>query len=594
VKGWLHRKKGTLCPPSARKFSGEHAVRPSFLSFLGLALFTLSAQATIQVVSDPIVFSEVFGDRTSVSFNSYPVGFLRVSNLQLGSVSIALTDAGSAPIFAPGTFGGFTTNCLSIAVRDDANQVVITFPPGSLAGGMMLNSVYPITVTAKSSSGELTTIDFHADTVTFLGFQSVSGIDTITVSSVPQPLYTPIVNIGDISYGSALAPSGYTPLATSRILDSRAGGQTADGLFSGVGSLAALSKLDLQVAGRAGIPGSDVSAVVVNLTATNPTANGYLTAWPSGSSLPLSSNLNFVPQQTVANLAIVPVGSNGSISLYNSAGTIDVIADVVGYFSAKSQLNSLAPQRFLDTRASGKTIDGQFAGTGPVLGGKTLGISIAGRGGVPQAGAGIAILNVTVTNPSKPGFITAFAGGADQPVASNLNFATHQTTANLVVVPIGEDGQISLYNSAGSVDLIADLIGWLPSMGRFIAVVPARIMDTRIGAFTTDGQAAGSGALQPQAGTSLSVAGRAGVPLVGAGSVILNVTATNTTKPGYITVWPGLTTRPQTSTLNFDIGNTVPNVVITKLGVDGTVALFNSAGTTDIVVDIVGWLPSSP
>jgi hypothetical protein len=84
------------------------------------------------------------------------------------------------------------------------------------------------------------------------------------------------------------------------------------------------------VAGAGGVPGN-ASAVVMNATVTDTTAAGYLTVWPTGAPQPLASNLNWVPSQTVANLAVVPLGG-GQVSVYDSAGTADVVADIVGWY----------------------------------------------------------------------------------------------------------------------------------------------------------------------------------------------------------------------------------------------------------------------
>jgi len=92
--------------------------------------------------------------------------------------------------------------------------------------------------------------------------------------------------------------------------------------------------LVLTVASAGGLPGSGMSAVVLNITATGVTKPGYLTAWADGASRPSTSNLNFVAGQTVPNLVIVPVGA-GKVDIYNGgSGTVQVIADTSGYFKA--------------------------------------------------------------------------------------------------------------------------------------------------------------------------------------------------------------------------------------------------------------------
>ncbi|GAC1494216.1 MAG: hypothetical protein NVS2B15_15420 [Pseudarthrobacter sp.] len=90
--------------------------------------------------------------------------------------------------------------------------------------------------------------------------------------------------------------------------------------------------MSFQVAGADGFP-APVSAAAFNLTVTEPQSYGFLIAYASGSSLPNASNLNFTASQTVPNLAVVPVGPDGKVSIFNrSSGTSQLIADVAGYF----------------------------------------------------------------------------------------------------------------------------------------------------------------------------------------------------------------------------------------------------------------------
>src|ERR1035437_9774865 len=131
--------------------------------------------------------------------------------------------------------------------------------------------------------------------------------------------------------GSAAAevvstPGGFTSLAPSRLLDTRFGTGAAQS------PVAAGGTVHLQVTGRGGVPAS-VSSVALNVTVTSPFSAGFVTVYGDGTTRPLASNLNFVPNQTVPNMVIAPVGANGMVDLYNgSSGTIQLIADVSGYY----------------------------------------------------------------------------------------------------------------------------------------------------------------------------------------------------------------------------------------------------------------------
>lgn len=73
--------------------------------------------------------------------------------------------------------------------------------------------------------------------------------------------------------------------------------------------------------------------MALNVTVTEPASSGFVTVYGDGTALPVASNLNFVPAQTVPNLVLAPVGANGMVDLYNgSAGTIQLVADVCGYY----------------------------------------------------------------------------------------------------------------------------------------------------------------------------------------------------------------------------------------------------------------------
>ena len=379
------------------------------------------------------------------------------------------------------------------------------------------------------------------------------------------------------------------PAFPVRILDTRPGYATIDGLFDGGGALGAAATLDLLVGGRGGVP-ANAAAVMLNLTATNTTAAGFVTAWPTGTAWPLASNLNFTAGQTVPNLALAKLGSGGDVSLFNSAGSTDLIADVAWYFSASSQVAALVPARILDTRPGYATVDGQFAGNGALGGARKLDLKVTGRGGVPASGVGSVVMNVTATDPTANGYITAWPSGQPQPLASNLNFVPAQTVPNLVITGVGANGAVSLFNSAGNTQLIADVTGWFPSGAQLTSIAPARLLDTRPGSATIDGRFAGGGAMTAQAALDLDVGGRGGVPASGVAAVVLNVTAVSPSGTGYVTVWPSGFSQPNASNLNFIPGQTRPNLVVSGVGSNGRVTLFNSAGTTDIVVDVLGWL----
>jgi hypothetical protein len=115
------------------------------------------------------------------------------------------------------------------------------------------------------------------------------------------------------------------------------------------------------------------------------------------------------------------------------------------------QYHALTPSRILDTRTVG----------GPVGPGQVRPAQVTGRGGVPDTGVAAVVLNVTVTNVTQSSYLSIYPAGVARPLASNLDYGPGQTVANLVEVPLGVKGQVSLYNNGGSANVILDVQGWI-------------------------------------------------------------------------------------------------------------------------------------
>jgi hypothetical protein len=213
----------------------------------------------------------------------------------------------------------------------------------------------------------------------------------------------------------------------------------------------------VQVTGVGGVP-AGADAVVLNVTVTATTAASYLTIWPAGAAQPLASSLNWPAGATIPNAVTVKVGANGSIGVYNSAGSVDVIADVVGYYTAGvgKMFHPIVPVRLQDSRPSGP----QYGPYGtPWTAGMVRPVQVAGLSGVPE-GVDAVVLNVTATGTSANAYMTLWPAGATQPVASSLNWSPNQTIPNAVTVKVGTAGNVNIFNSAGTLDVIADAVGY--------------------------------------------------------------------------------------------------------------------------------------
>jgi hypothetical protein len=348
------------------------------------------------------------------------------------------------------------------------------------------------------------------------------------------------------------------------------------------------STLTLQVAGRVGIP-EDAVAVALNVTVTDPTAAGYATVHPCDGATPNASNLNYTAGQTIPNMVVAKVGDDGSICLFTLAAA-HLVVDASGYFPAGAVEPLPAPARLLDTRPGESTVDGVSAGIGIREPGSTLTVDVADRAGIP-ANAAAVVLNVAVTAPEAPGYATVFPCDADAPTASSLNHAGGQTISNAVVAKIGADGDVCLFTLSRA-HFIIDVAAYFPAGTFEPLAAPARLLDTRPGETTADGQFQGIGQRAAGSSLQLDVNGRVGIP-AGATAVILNVTAVLPLGPGYATVFPRGVSIPQASHLNYAAGDVISNAVVATIGAGGDVCLFTLAAA-DYIVDVTGYLTGTP
>ncbi len=372
--------------------------------------------------------------------------------------------------------------------------------------------------------------------------------------------------------------SRFVPVSPFRLVDTRSG-QGAP-----AGKIQPFNVLKLSALGQGGVPASGVSAVVLNMTATETVGSGYLQVYPHAwGVIAGSSNLNVDGAgQTIANLVVVPVGADGKIAVYDFAGS-HVVADVFGYFvedtsSREGRFVGLTPGRILDTRA------GLGAPAGMVPASGFVDVQVRGRGGMPASGASAVVLNVTATEAARGGYVQALPGGSAQfGQWSNLNLTRGgQTIANLVIVPLDATGRVRLF-TLGPTHLLADVMGYITdagapasSAGLFTPIRPGRIRDTRTEAARVGPQGRIT-VSNPLAGTNPS-------------ALLLNVTATETLGPGYLQVYPtGAAVEQTSSNVNIErAGQTIPNAAIATLSAGDQFNVY-SHGASHVVLDTSGW-----
>lgn len=238
-----------------------------------------------------------------------------------------------------------------------------------------------------------------------------------------------------------------------------------------------------------------------------------------------------------------------------------------------------APARLLDTKA------GVGAPVAKVQAGTAVTVQVAGRGGVPSSGVDAVLLNVNATAPAAAGYVTAHADLTTQPSSRALSYAAGGVTTTLVLARLGSNGKVRLYSSA-TTDLSADIVGWSPTGGYVSGGAPVRVVDTRSGVGAPRARVPAGGAL------TVPLAGRAGIPATGVGAVLLDVSATTPSAAGWLTAWPSGASRPAAPQVHYEAAGAATGLVEARVGANGAVTLHSTA-QTDVLVDVLGWLPTS-
>lgn len=542
---------------------GSNCVGPTSGTFQvvsGTSMATPAVAGAIAVLAGSGVPSSEWKSRlqrvaqgsTCVQASAYTIPMLRV-DVALGiSPQTASPCSPSAP----------TATLVSVS-----SARVSWLPPIATGNGSL------VSYQAISSSGQSCSISAPLTSCIVSGLQPPSVTFTVTAQSTtgvsPASIRT-----------NALTLSMMVPLEPARLVDTRTranGGSTVDGINLGRGAVGQGQTYEVQMSGRGGVGVTGaVAAVALNVTVVSPTASNFLTVYPTGTSRPLASNINFVAGQTIPNMAIVKVGVGGKITVYNEQGSTDVVIDVVGWFPTDSEFTGVAPYRLLDTRTT------QL----PLTPGESREFTVTGQGPVPLAGTspgvGTVALNVTVIGPTEANFVSVFPGDSSFGGTSNINFSKGQTIANMVITKVSANGRIRIFNNAGFTHIAVDVVGWFPVQSQFRSFAPQRFVDTRIS----------GGPLAPGERREVVMTGQGLVPAAGVGSLALNVTVVGSTASNYLTVYPAGASPPTASNLNFDAGQTIANMVIVKVGTGGKITLYNNAGFTPVLVDVVGWFPT--
>jgi hypothetical protein len=394
-------------------------------------------------------------------------------------------------------------------------------------------------------------------------------------------------------------PATYTPLPPARLLDTRTGNGLA-------GPFPARTVRTFQVAGRGGVP-DDATAVTGNITVTGATAGGWLTIGPSAAGVGGFSTLNFPARDDRANGVTVALGPGGTLSAVldgaPSTASTHVVFDVTGFFvpgTSGATFKTVVHNRLLDSR-SGLGLSGPFEPGAP----RTLQVTgrHAGDGARNIPVTAIAVTgNLTVTGQTSSGWLTVTPTSQGNPSTSSINFPANDPRANGLTVSLGTGGTISIvFNGAppsAKADVIFDVTGYYvpgTSGAQYVPLLPTRLLDSR----SANGL---SGPFRTGDARSFAVVDRAvgdasrNVPDE-AVAVSGNLTVTQQTRAGWLTVTPRPDDDLGTSTLNFPAGDNRANGLTVGLH-DGRLAVVLRGGgasdTAHAIFDVSGYfVPAS-
>jgi predicted secreted Zn-dependent protease len=294
-----------------------------------------------------------------------------------------------------------------------------------------------------------------------------------------------------------------------------------------------------------------------------------------------------------ANAVTVALSGSGTLSITYAAPTsgssAQVIFDVTGYFTpdmSGATYHALTPARVLDSRDGTGGLSGAFSSH------VARTFQVTGHGGVPS-GAIAVTGNLTVTGQTNLGFLSIGPVAQNTPTSSTLNFPMNDDRANAVTVALGAGGTLSITYAAPTLgqtaQVIFDVTGYFTpdaSGAVFVPLTPTRVLDSR------DGTGGLSGPFSSRVARTFAVTGHASVP-TGAIAVTGNLTVTQQTNLGYLSIGPVAMNNPTSSTLNFPLNDDRANAVAVALSGGGTLSVTYAAPTlgssAQVIFDVTGY-----
>ncbi|MBB2740733.1 UNVERIFIED_ORG: hypothetical protein FHR35_000553 [Microbispora rosea subsp. rosea] len=241
------------------------------------------------------------------------------------------------------------------------------------------------------------------------------------------------------STAGTTAGATYVPLDTARVVSKQtvaAGGTSA-----------------FTMTGTGGVPAAGVAYVAFHLIVKG-TASSKVIAYPSGTSIPSGSDIDYRPSSEMSNLVIAAPGSDGKIAINNNGtAALTVYADVAGYFAAPSA--TAAGSGVVPVTPARITNSVTVAANG------TYTVSPLGAGGVPSTGVSAVAVNLTAKGTAASTLRVYPSDQASPPSGGSIVYQAGDWWSNQVPVKLGADGTFVVRNAgSASVTLAVDTFAY--------------------------------------------------------------------------------------------------------------------------------------
>lgn len=424
--------------------------------------FDQGSSATASGSFHPINPARILDTRRGIGISNGPLRFGDGSQAS-GNPLFRADDAANHDLQVTGVGGiprsGVSAVLLNVTAVSPSTEGYITIGPRPAGVGDVFDDQF--TYGAWPSASNLNTTIGLTTPNLVLARVGAGGKIRLYNFNYPTHVIADVAGWFDTTAITATTPgTSFTGINPRRLLDTRNNiGESA--AVSG-GKFRANDDRAFTVAGIAGIP-SDAESVVLNVTAVAPTGSGYVTLYPAGTSRPDASNLNLTTGVDRSNLVVVKIGRDRQVRLFAAEADTQVIVDVLGYFKPSSTANSrtttVDPIRIFDTRTGVGTTRSKMSA------GQTRTVQVAGAFGIPTNATAV-YLNVTSVNASAWGWLAVWPTGLSRPESSNVNFPGGTIVPNMVIVQLGTNGTLQVYNDpavSGTTtgDVLIDVLGYV-------------------------------------------------------------------------------------------------------------------------------------